>query len=54
MSFTTKYPNFIFSYFNIFLVPLANTISTEPSPESFPLWGLMFVQGGEDILKIYI
>jgi len=28
MTFTTKYPNFIF------LVPFADTISTEPSPES--------------------
>jgi len=35
----------VFSYFAIFLVPLANTISAEPSPESLPLGGLMLVQG---------
>jgi len=34
MAFTTKYPNFLFFYFTIFIVPLADTIATEPSPES--------------------
>ena len=34
MAFTTKYPNFLFVFFIIFLVPFVDTISTEPSPES--------------------
>jgi len=34
MAFTTKYPNFLFFLFHYFLVPFADTISTEPSPES--------------------
>jgi len=34
MAFTTKYPNFLFFYFTAFLVPFADTISTEPLPES--------------------
>jgi len=33
-SHTTKYPNFVFFYYTIFLVPFADTISTEPSPVS--------------------
>jgi len=32
MAFTIKYPNFF--YFTTFLVPFADTIATEPSPES--------------------
>ena len=36
----------IFYFFTIFLVPLADTISAEPSPENLQLVGLMFVQGG--------
>jgi len=34
MAFTTKHLNFLFFYFIIFLVPFADTILTEPSPES--------------------
>jgi len=34
MTFTTKYPNFLFFSFHYFLVPFAGTISIEPSPES--------------------
>jgi len=35
MAFTTKYPNFLLLfYFTVFLVPFADTSSTEPSPES--------------------
>jgi len=30
-----QYPNLLFFYFTIFLVPFADTISTEPSPERF-------------------
>jgi len=32
MAFTTKYPNFFF--ISPFLIPFADTISTEPMPES--------------------
>jgi len=45
MALATKYLNFYFFLFHYFLVPLANPISAEPSPESLPLGGFMFVQG---------
>jgi len=41
MAFTTKYPNFF--VFHCFLVPLADAISAEPSPESLQLGDFMFV-----------
>ena len=34
MAFATKYPNFLFFVFHNFLVPFADTILTEPMPES--------------------
>jgi len=34
MAVTTKYPNHLVFLFHYFLVPLADTISAEPSPES--------------------
>jgi len=40
---TTKYLHFFL--ISLFLVPLADTISAEPSPESLQL-GFVFVQGG--------
>jgi len=52
MAFTTKYPNF-FSYSTILLVPLAETISEEPLPESLQL-GASFCAAGIDILKLYV
>ena len=45
MAFTTKYPNFYLFLFHFFLFPLTETYLAEPSPESLPLWGFMFVQG---------
>jgi len=44
MAFTTKYPNF-FSYSTILLVPLAETISEEPLPESLQLGGFILCSG---------
>jgi len=34
MAFTTKYPNFLFFVFHHFLVTFADTILTEPMPQS--------------------
>ena len=34
MAFTTKYPIFLFFVFHHFLVPFADTILTDPMPES--------------------
>jgi len=36
---------FIFSYFTTFVVPLADTISAEPSPESLQLGALCVCRG---------
>jgi len=37
MAFATKYPYFDFFLFHYFLVPLADTVSAEPPPESLQL-----------------
>jgi len=55
MAFTTKFSDFIFSYFIIFFffVPLVDIILAEPSPQSLQL-GLRICSRGLGILKIYI
>jgi len=46
MALIIKYPIFLFFLISVFLVPLADTISAEPSPENFQLGDFMFVQVG--------
>jgi len=52
MAFTTKYRNFFL--FHYLLVPPADTISAEPSPESLQLGDFMFVQGGRHSENLYV
>jgi len=53
MTFTTKYPHFLFFPISLFLVSLADTFSAEPLPESLH-FGASCLCMGLDILNIYI